>query len=77
MRTGVDAVPSWAWERRSEIAVRIAEGWKSKDFHLPAVWELLCEAAEEIERLRALLAARERFLKALRAARDKRSGKKR
>jgi hypothetical protein len=28
-------VPSWAWERRSEIAARIAEGWKPKDFHLP------------------------------------------
>src|SRR5258708_17129278 len=38
----------------------------------PAVYELLCEAAEEIERLRVLLAARERFLKALRAARGKR-----
>jgi hypothetical protein len=42
----------------------------------PAVWELLCEAAEEIERLRVLLAARERFLKALRAARDERRGKR-
>ena len=29
------AVPSWAWERRLEIAARIAEGWKPKDFHLP------------------------------------------
>jgi hypothetical protein len=29
------AVPSWAWERRFEIASRIAEGWKPKDFHLP------------------------------------------
>jgi hypothetical protein len=29
------AVPSWAWERRSEIATRIAEGWKPKDFHFP------------------------------------------
>jgi hypothetical protein len=28
------AVPSWAWERRSEIAGRIAEGWKPKDFHM-------------------------------------------
>lgn len=28
-------VPSWARERRSEIAARIAEGWKPKDFHLP------------------------------------------
>jgi hypothetical protein len=28
-------VPSWAWERRSEIAARIAEGWKPKDFHFP------------------------------------------
>ena len=29
------AVPFWASERRSEIAARIAEGWKPKDFHLP------------------------------------------
>jgi hypothetical protein len=28
-------VPSWAWERRTEIAARIAEGWKLKDIHLP------------------------------------------
>jgi hypothetical protein len=28
-------VPSWAWERRAEIAARIAEGWKLKDIHLP------------------------------------------
>ena len=28
-------VPSWAWERRLEIAARIAEAWKPKDFHLP------------------------------------------
>ena len=28
-------VPSWAWERRSEIAARIAEAWKPTDFHLP------------------------------------------
>jgi hypothetical protein len=27
-------VPEWARERRAEIASRIAEGWKSKDFHL-------------------------------------------
>jgi hypothetical protein len=27
-------VPSWAWERRLEIATRIAEAWKPKDFHL-------------------------------------------
>jgi len=43
----------------------------------PAVWELLFEAREEIERLRVRLAARERFLKALRAARDKRDGERR
>ena len=29
-------VPSWAWDRRSEIATRIAEGWKQMDFHLPS-----------------------------------------
>jgi hypothetical protein len=40
----------------------------------PAVCELLCEAAEEIERLRVRLASRERFLKVLLAARDKRDG---
>jgi hypothetical protein len=28
-------VPEWARERRTEIASRIAEGWKPKDFHLP------------------------------------------
>jgi hypothetical protein len=28
-------VPGWAWERRSEIASRIAERWKPRDFHLP------------------------------------------
>jgi hypothetical protein len=28
-------VPEWARERRSEIAPRIAERWKSRDFHLP------------------------------------------
>jgi hypothetical protein len=42
----------------------------------PAVCELLCEAAEEIERLRVRLAAREGFLKTLLAARDKRGGKR-
>jgi hypothetical protein len=41
----------------------------------PAVCDLLCEAAEEIERLRVRLASREGFLKALLAARDKREGK--
>jgi hypothetical protein len=28
-------VPSWAWERRSELAARIAEGWKPRNFHWP------------------------------------------
>jgi len=28
-------VPFWARDRRTEIAARIAEGWKLKDFHLP------------------------------------------
>jgi len=28
-------VPDWARDRRKEIALRIAEGWKAKDFHLP------------------------------------------
>jgi hypothetical protein len=29
------SVPPWAIDRRSEIARRIAEGWRPKDFHLP------------------------------------------
>ncbi len=29
-------VPSWAADRRPEIASRIAEGWKAKDIHIPA-----------------------------------------
>jgi len=28
-------VPDWAKSRRVEIAFRIAEGWKPRDFHLP------------------------------------------
>ena len=28
-------VPDWARERRKEIALRIGEEWKAKDFHLP------------------------------------------
>jgi len=27
-------VPNWAADRRLEIASRIAEGWKAKDFHI-------------------------------------------
>jgi hypothetical protein len=33
-------VPDWAREQRAEIALRIAEGWKPKDFHLPADWTI-------------------------------------
>lgn len=29
------SVPSWAQDRREEIAYRIAEGWKPDDFHMP------------------------------------------
>jgi hypothetical protein len=29
-------VPVWALDRRKEIALRIAEEWKPKDFHLPS-----------------------------------------
>jgi hypothetical protein len=29
-------VPDWAKDRRLEIALRIAEGWKAQDFHLPS-----------------------------------------
>jgi hypothetical protein len=29
------SVPEWARDKRKEIALRIAEGWKTKDFHLP------------------------------------------
>ena len=29
------SAPPWAIERRSEIARRVAEGWRPKDFHLP------------------------------------------
>lgn len=28
-------VPSWARDRREEIALRISEGWKARNFHLP------------------------------------------
>jgi|HubBroStandDraft_6_1064221.scaffolds.fasta_scaffold332241_2 hypothetical protein len=28
-------VPEWACDRREEIALRIGEAWKPKDFHLP------------------------------------------
>ena len=28
-------VPDWARDRRQEIALRIAEAWKPKDFHIP------------------------------------------
>jgi hypothetical protein len=31
-----EMVPEWARDRRKEIALRIAEGWKAKDFHLPS-----------------------------------------
>jgi hypothetical protein len=31
-------VPDWARERREEIALRIAERWRQKDFHLPSDW---------------------------------------
>ena len=33
-------VPEWARDRRKDIARRIAEGWKPKDFHLPADWTI-------------------------------------
>jgi len=28
-------VPDWAKDRRQEIALRIGEAWKPKDYHLP------------------------------------------
>jgi hypothetical protein len=28
-------VPEWARDRRRQIALRIAEHWKAKDFHWP------------------------------------------
>jgi hypothetical protein len=57
-----------------DILSRLHKELEGTTANSPAVCELLCEAAEEIERLRVLLAARERFLKALLAARDKRGG---
>jgi len=59
-----------------DILLRLHKELEGTTANSPAVWELLCEAAEEIERLRVRLAARERFLKALRAARDKRGGER-
>ncbi len=29
------SVPEWASDRRVEIAVRVSEGWKARDFHFP------------------------------------------
>ena len=31
-----DLVPTWAAERRAEIASRIAQGWNAADVHMPA-----------------------------------------
>jgi hypothetical protein len=59
-----------------DILSRLHKELEGTTANSPAVCELLCEAAEEIERLRVLLAARERFLKALLAARDKRGGRR-
>jgi hypothetical protein len=56
----------------NDILSRLHKELEGTTAKSPAVCELLCEAAEEIERLRVLLAARERFLKALLAARHKR-----
>jgi hypothetical protein len=55
-----------------DVLSRLHKELEGPTANSPAVCELLCEAAEEIERLRVRLAARERFLKDLLAARDKR-----
>jgi hypothetical protein len=57
-----------------DILSRLHKEIEETTANSPAVWEPLCEAAEEIERLRVLPAARERFLKTLRAARNQRGG---
>ena len=58
----------------NDILSRLHKELRGTATHSPAVCELLCEAAEEIERLRVRLGAREGFLKTLLAARDKRAG---
>jgi hypothetical protein len=60
----------------NDILSRLHKELEGTAANSPAVCELLGKAAEEIERLRALLAARERFLKALLTARDKRGRKR-
>jgi hypothetical protein len=59
-----------------DILSRLHKELEGTTANSPGVCELLCEAAEEIERLRVRLTAREGFLKALLAARDKRGGKR-
>jgi hypothetical protein len=59
-----------------DILSRLHKEFEGTTANSPAVCELLCEAAEEIERLRVRLASRERFLRALLAARDN-GGRKR
>jgi hypothetical protein len=59
-----------------DILSRLHKELEGTTANSPAVCELLCEATEEIERLRARLAARERFLRELLAARDNRGGKR-
>ena len=59
-----------------DILSRLHRELEGTTANSPAVCELLCEATEEIERLRVRLAGRERFLRALLAARDNRGGKR-
>ena len=60
-----------------DILSRLHKELEGPTANSPAVCELLCKAAEEIERLRAQLAARERFWRELLAAeRYKRGGKR-
>ena len=59
-----------------DLLFRLHKQLEATTVNSPAVCELLCEATEEIERLRVRLTAREGFLKTLLAARDKRGGKR-